>query len=612
MCGIVGQVDYSSDLRDSRNAVLAMARTMANRGPDDEGTWTSRRAALGHRRLAVIDLAGGKQPMARGQEDGPAVALTFSGEIYNYRELRAQLVDLGHEFRTVSDTEVLVHAYLQWGKAVAGRLNGMFAFAIWDGRSDELVLCRDRLGIKPLYYTPTASGVIFGSEAKALFAGDGIRPMLDLDGLRELLLNASLVRRPGHAVFQGIREVEPGCLVTVAASGITEQRYWDVEAQPHCDDQASTIARVRSLLEDIVERQLVADVPVCVLLSGGLDSSTLTALAGRALHRHGRSRVRSIGLTYEAQADGRSTDALRTTLDDPYILLMSDHVGTSHTDVRITSDDLTRTDTIRACTGARDLPYLGNFDASLYLLSKATREHATVALSGEGADEFFAGYPWFHEPFDPDDQQLPWLAIQGFGSEHTIFSPALVDRLDMPGTRRSLCRAAFDSAPVADGLSDAERCTRQMTYLHLKHHLPALLDRKDRLSMAAGLEIRVPFCDHRLVEYLYNIPWSLKTFDGREKSLLRAAARDLLPSAVANRKKSAFPLMRHPGYAASLGQAVGEILRTAGPVTPLLDITTVRGLIEHVDQADVARLHSLEFLLALNTWLQEYAVEVHI
>ncbi|MYR60256.1 asparagine synthetase B, partial [Streptomyces sp. SID625] len=251
MCGITGWVSFDRDLRSEAAALDAMTETMACRGPDDRGTWAQGPAALGHRRLAIIDLPGGRQPMSDTTPDG-TVAMVYSGEAYNFTELRADLAARGHRFTTDSDTEVVLRGYLEWGDAVAERLNGMYAFAIWDGRHDKLVMIRDRMGIKPFYCYPTPDGVLFGSEPKAILANPLARRRVTLDGLRELF---TFVKTPGHAVWDGMREVQPGTVVTVDRDGLHTRVYWRLDTRPHTDDRDTTIATVRSLLDDIVRRQ---------------------------------------------------------------------------------------------------------------------------------------------------------------------------------------------------------------------------------------------------------------------------------------------------------------------------------------------------------------------
>ncbi|WP_329176352.1 asparagine synthase (glutamine-hydrolyzing) [Streptomyces sp. NBC_01477] len=606
MCGIAGWISYQRDLRTEQAAVDAMTETMSCRGPDDRGTWISGPAALGHRRLAVIDLPGGRQPMSVDTPRGP-VAMVYSGEAYNFTELRGELAARGHRFSTGSDTEVVLRGYLEWGAAVAERLNGMYAFAIWDDREQRLVMIRDRMGIKPFYYHPTADGVLFGSEPKAILAHTLAGRTVTADGLRELF---AFVKTPGHAVWEGMREVEPGTVVTVERGGIRTHTYWSLETRPHTDDRQATIARVRELMDDIVHRQLIADVPLCTLLSGGLDSSAMTALAARRLAGTGE-RVRSFAVDFVGRTENFVADDLRATPDTPYVHDVARASGTDHQDIVLDSEQLADPEVRARVIRARDLPAgFGDMDASLYLLFKAIREHSTVALSGESADEVFGGYKQFFDPEARKGRTFPWLVhfAEHFGEDESILTEPVGKLLDLDGYTRTGYAEAVAGVQRLDGEDDFEFRMRTISYLHLTRFVRVLLDRKDRASMAVGLEVRVPFCDHRLVEYVYNAPWALKSFDGREKSLLREATADVLPRSVYDRVKSPYPSTQDPAYAVALQRSLQDLLTT--PAHPVFDIVSRDWLKRAVaiasPQVTQASRRGLERTLDLALWMDIY------
>ena len=611
MCGITGWVSFESDLTQQQKTIDAMTETMACRGPDGSGTFVRTHAALGHRRLAIIDIPGGAQPMSIGTPNGD-IAMVYSGESYNFTELRGQLQALGHSFRTDSDTEVVLHGYLQWGDAVVDHLNGMFAFAIWDGRDDKLVMVRDRMGIKPFYYYPTRDGVLFGSEPKAILANPLARRAVDADGLRELF---AITKAPGWSLWKDMEEVRPGTIVTLDRRGLRTRTYWRLDAQEHTDDQDTTIERVRELMTDIVDRQLISDVPRCVLLSGGLDSSAVTGLAAARLARDGE-QLRTFSVDFLHQEESFVPDEMRDTPDSPFVREVAELVGSAHHDVMLDPAALTDPEVRRAVIRARDIPAgLGDMDTSLYLLFKAIRAQSTVALSGESADEVFGGYRWFHDGSALNADTFPWLA---FDSSHTsdarfdMFDRGVREQLDIPGYIDAQYRAAVAEVDHIDGASDLEQRMRTICHLHLTRFVRMLLDRKDRASMAVGLEVRVPFCDHRLVEYVYNTPWSLKTFDGREKSLLRHATKHVLPQSVVERVKSPYPSTQDPGYAAALQQQVKEILADGDDrVFGLIDRAFVQNAID-VDPAAMpgALRNSLDRVLDLHHWFDMYNPEL--
>ena len=617
MCGIVGWVDYQRDLRHEGAVLRAMTATMSLRGPDTEGIWLSAHAGLGHRRLAVIDIPTGTQPMTVERDGAVVAVVTYSGEIYNYRELRAELRALGHEFHTTSDTEVLLHAYLQWGASFVQRLNGMYAFGLWDPRERALLLVRDRMGIKPLFYRAMPDGVVFASEAKGVLAHPLVPAEVDGDGLRELL---SFVKTPGHGIYRDLHEVRPGEVVRVDASGLHRRRYWSLSAAEHTDDQATTVRTVRELLDDIVERQLIADVPLCVLLSGGLDSSAITALAARALDAAGAGPVRSFAVDFVGQTENFKSDGMWDTPDTPFVHDVAEHVGSEHTDIVLDSPDLMDPLHRSGVLAANDLPSgLGDMFTSLYLLFRAVRERSTVALSGESADEVFGGYRWFHEPTIVAADTFPWMAaIRALAPDQqdpagSLLAPDLAGKLDLAAYRDAAYRQALTEVEHLPGESPQEYRMREISYLHLTRFVQILLDRKDRMSMAHGLEVRVPFCDHRLVEYVYNAPWRLKTFDGREKSLLRAATADVLPASVVARRKSPYPTTQDPAYERMLRDRTRALLSDPdAPLRPLLNETRARALAtgEYEGGTFGTGRQSMELALTLNEWLTRYPVRL--
>jgi len=617
MCGVVGWVDFERDLRSERAIAQALTDSLRRRGPDGDGLWLSPHAALGHRRLSVIDLAGGHQPMVASADGRDLAVLTYCSEVYNFRELRAELAARGHRFRTAGDTEVVLRAYLEWGEGLAERLNGIFAFGVWDVRREELILVRDRLGVKPMYYYRTPAGVLFASEPKAILAHPDVPAAVDADGLRELL---SLAKTPGEAVWQGMREVRPGEVIRVRRDGWSARRYWRLPAVTHADDLGTTVATVRELLTDAVTRQTVADVPMGILLSGGLDSSVVTVLADRALREQGAGGVRTFGLDFAGYTDNFHPDYMRETPDAPFIAELAAHVGSTHADIVLSTGDLTDPAARAEVLRALDLPNgRGDRDTSLYLLTRAVAQECTAALTGESADEVFGGYWWFHEPGAVAADTFPWLPMFGHvvddgpDSATSLLDVDLLKALDLPGYRDARYREALAEVPHVPGVSAAERRMREICYLTLTRLMPLLLDRMDRLSMAAPLEVRVPFCDHRLVEYVFGVPWAMKSFDGREKSLLRAATADLLPPSIAQRRKAPFPAVQDVGYEQWLRSELGAVAADRSRrVNRFLNVKRAGALAAApvgITSANEAR-STIELVLRLDEWLQRYDVRL--
>lgn len=603
MCGITGWVDWHRDLTGQDGVLAGMTRTMACRGPDDSGHWLSERAAIGHRRLAVIDREGGAQPMADG-----GVVLTYAGELYNFRELREELVQLGHRFRTRSDTEVVLRAYQQWGSACVERFNGMFGFAVWDGPRERLLLARDRLGVKPLYYHAYDGGMLFGSEPKALLENPWFTPELDAEGLAEMFAMFGS-RTPGHGVLRGLRELPPGRLLVADRTSTRVVRYWDLVSRPHEHDPGSTRDRVRDILADTVDRQLVSDVPLCALVSGGVDSSAIAALASRALAADGGDKLATFAVDFAGGDAHFVGDRNRPEQDAPYVRALVDHLDVQHTDVVLDSPDLLAAQD--RATRARDLPSLGDLDASLHLLFEAVAARSTVALSGESADEVFGGYAWFHDPAAVGRSGFPW-AMDDVGLAN-VLSPE-VQRMVRPAEYvRDRYAQALAEVPRLSGETGVERRMREVSYLALTRFLPVLLDRKDRMSMAVGLEVRVPFCDHRLVEYLWNVPWEQKCPQGTPKGLLREAAAELLPPMLWQRPKSMFPVTPDPGYDTAVRERARRLVTGESALGPLLDPERVTALTEGTSRRPpwMQRL-ALAYLVQVDGWLRDYKVRLAV
>ncbi|GGR02757.1 asparagine synthase (glutamine-hydrolyzing) [Streptomyces aurantiogriseus] len=619
MCGLAGWLSFQRDLTQHTSTAEKMNATLECRGPDSHGVWTSEHAQLAHRRLAVIDLEGGKQPMAAGDADEPVI--TYTGETYNYRELREELRALGHDFRTDSDTEVVLRAYQEWGTGFAERLTGIYALAIWDPRTEELLLVRDRMGVKPLYYWPTDDGVLFGSEPKAILAHPDTEAVVDAEGLREIF---GIVKTPGHAVFRGMYEVKPGTLLRFGRNGSEEKRYWRLTAREHTDDLDTTVAQVRSLLEQIVAEQLVADVTVGTLLSGGLDSSAVTALAARALtdggEADGKGPVLAFSVDFKGHGERFRSNVQWADPDTPFAVEVARHVGAEHIVVELDNADVldqaVRDDVLRA----QDLPVsTGDMEYSLLVLCRALKERMTVALSGEAADELFGGYTWFHDREAVEGDTFPWHhpfeKAGGIGALRTI---GLWGRLGLTDYVKRRYAEALEEVPRLPGESGRRERMRELTYLNLTRWENFLLDRKDRISMATALEVRVPFTDHRLVEYVYNTPWEMKSFDGREKSLLRAAMRGVLPDSVLDRKKNPYPSTQDIGYERAVRERVeAAVADDDAPVLQLASREEIRRLLDAPEGTysmggPWSARAVLERLVEFNNWVRMHDVRIDL
>jgi asparagine synthase (glutamine-hydrolysing) len=319
--------------------------------------------------------------------------MVYNGELYNTEDIRAELKHLGHTFDGWSDTEVLLHAFAQWGEACLGRLNGIFAFAVWDVMNERLFLARDRIGVKPLFYSEKDGAFLFASEIKALFKHPGIKPRLGNEGLSEIFALGP-ARTPGHGVFSDVSELRPGYCLSLGREGLRVKPYWSLVSGRHPDGFDATVEAVRALVFDAVRRQLVSDVPLCVLLSGGLDSSTITAIAARVYQSERRGPIRTFSIDYVDNDKNFRAGAFQPNSDAPWVKFVSWYLGTEHRDFLADTPGLT--EALFPAVTARDLPGMADIDSSLLLFSRIVKQYATVGLSGECADEVFGGYPWFY------------------------------------------------------------------------------------------------------------------------------------------------------------------------------------------------------------------------
>ncbi len=612
MCGITGWIDWTRDLTKETHILQAMTSKLADRGPDAEGYWTSTHVVLGHRRLIVVDPDGGAQPMVKERGDNVYV-ITYNGELYNTEDIRRVLLAKGHRFVSYSDTEVLLTAYIEWGEECLSRLNGIFAFAIWDASKETLFMARDRLGVKPLFYTQAGTSFMFSSQIKALLANPLVSSEVDIDGLAEVFCMGP-ARTPGFGVFKGMKDLRPGCCLTHNRAGTNMRQYWRLENRQHVDDLETTATKVTNLLQDTVERQLVSDVPVCTLLSGGLDSSTITAIASE--HYKGKDEeLHTWSIDYEGNDRFFQVNEYQPNTDAPWVERVSKYLGTVHHRVTLKTSQVA--DALVDAVRASDLPGMADIDSSLQLFCKEIKTEATVALSGESADEVFGGYPWFRNPAATSSGTFPWA--RKIPERAQMLAKDL--RLEMEPAKYVDRRyqEALDEVPRVKGETLEEQKRRELFYLNITRFMPTLLDRKDRMSMASGLEARVPFCDHRLVEYVWNIPWEMKFCDQIEKGILRRAAAGLLPPDVLSRKKSPYPKTHNPAYLAIVKKRFREMYYDpSSPLRRLLD----RGRVEEILESDAASFgpswfgqlmgnaQLFAYLIQVDTWMRENRVLV--
>ena len=604
MCAISGCIGLPMD----ETCIETMLQTMNRRGPDGRGIFQDGDCTLLHTRLAIIDPVGGKQPMELPW-GGENYCISYNGELYNTKELREKLRKLGHVFLTHSDTEVVLHSYAQWGQACLLKMNGIFAFAIWESKQQKLFLARDRIGVKPLFYSLSGKGLLFASEIKTILAHPAQRAALDVEGAAQLLLLGP-GRYPGSGVFHGIQELEPGCCASFEAGALKVYRYWSLKDREHRENFSQTAEHTRALVLDAINRQMVSDVPIGTFLSGGLDSSLISAVCARKMEEAGQ-KLMTFSVGYPGNDKFFRAGKFQPTADSDYITLMADFLQSDQHLTELPPEALLSC--LEEATIARDLPGMADVDFSLLAFCKEIRKHVKVALSGECADEIFGGYPWYRDPEVRDREGFPWA--QNTRDRCALLHPSLRAKLDGESYVMDAYQKTCRESDILPGCSRQERRMKEMVNLNFRWFMQTLLDRKDRMSMFCGLEVRVPFCDYRIAEYLYGVPWEYKDYQGEEKGLLRFACAGLLPEAVAHRKKSPYPKTFDPQYEIRLEQKMRQLFAADSPLFSLVDREALKDLLHRQSAWPwygqlMARPQKIAYFLQIDFWLRHYGVEL--
>ncbi|MDO5409423.1 MAG: asparagine synthase (glutamine-hydrolyzing) [Lachnospiraceae bacterium] len=639
-----------------------MNRAQKRRGPDEDGIYLSDHCGMAHVRLSIIDLERGQQPMTRemwrndakevraeqpgtqivrpeqtnmqagaeqkgtqidieqsskspfsGQNsmvlcNGNSCTVVFNGEIYNMPELRKELLSQGVRFESDSDTEVILQGYLRYGEAFVTRLNGIFAIALWDSYRETLFLFRDRAGVKPLFYRKWDDTLIYASEIKGIFAYPGIEPVVDCDSLCEIFALGP-AKTYGKGVFKDIYEVLPGHYLAFQNGILTEHCYWELESHPHEDSFAETVEKTAWLVEDSVKMQMLSDIPISTFLSGGVDSSLVTAICARELRKQGKI-LNTFSFDFEGNQKYFRANAFQPSQDRPWVEKMVEFSQTRHRFLEC--DHMELFQYLYHAVDARDLPCMADVESSMLYFCSQVVKYNKVTLTGECADEIFGGYPWFHKKEAFETQAFPWSADMKV--RQTLLAEEWIHLLPMEEYARAAYERTIRETPALPGEDAEEKRRREIAYLNLKWFMATLLDRMDRASMYSGLEARVPLADHRIIEYVWNVPWSMKCRDGVVKGLLRHAGAGKLPDEVLWRKKSPYPKTYHPAYEKMLGEQLKEVLADAqAPVRQFLDRKKVQHFLDSpLDYGKpwygqlMAGPQMLAFMLQVNYWMKKY------
>lgn len=608
MCGIAGEVCYSQAVIKNKDSFLRMQKVLEPRGPDQKGLYINNNVALIHSRLSVIDIENGIQPMMVTYGNNK-YTIVYNGELYNTDEVRNELIVSGHNFTTKSDTEVILKAYVQWKDECVNKFNGIFAFAIWDEYEQHLFFARDRIGVKPFFYTIVNESFIFGSEIKSLLEHKYVEPVIDENSIAEIIFLGP-GRTPGCGVFKNINELKPAYCGFYNKSGIKIKKYWVLKDKEHTDSFDDTVEKVRYLVKDAITRQLVSDVPIGTFLSGGLDSSIISSIANTHLNEKGQ-QLKTFSVTYEDNDKYFKASKFQPNSDNQFIDKMVEYLQSEHHLITLSNHDLANA--LFQAVDARDLPGMADVDSSLLLFCKEIKKHCTVALSGECADEIFGGYPWYRDKNIRAINGFPWSQTTNYRKSF------LKDDIKLPDAETFVYSKYNDTiinTSKVDKISPLESRMKEMMKLNFEWFMQTLLDRKDRMSMYNGLEVRVPFCDYRIAEYLYSVPWEFKDYNNYEKGLLRKSMESILPEEILWRKKSPYPKTHNPVYLNIVSKMLRDVIEN--PSSPLLTFikkTELEKLLkEDKNEPWYGQLmttpQTIAYFLQINYWLEKYNITI--
>lgn len=602
MCAILGWLNKKTDLQKNKDTFHKMLDLMSYRGEDHTGYYEEEHVLLGHKRLAIIDLENGNQPMYYKN-----YIIVYNGEIYNTDELKNDLEKKGYVFDTRCDTEVILKGYACYKDKVLNKLEGIYAFAIYDKKKKELFLGRDRFGVKPLYYTYTKNNFIFSSSIKSILESKVIEPVLDKKCLGEILaLGPS--KKVGSGIFKGIKEVRPAHYLIFRKNKIKCKRYWKLVTRKCTDSFEEASYKVRNYLTDSIKRQMVSDVDIATLLSGGLDSSIISAVVAT----NKKNKLTTYSIDYEDNDKYFKKNDFQVSLDEYYIDIMSKKFKTDHRYKVMKQLDVV--DYLKKTLYYRDYPGMIDIDSSLLWFSEEISKDYKVILSGECADEIFGGYPWFYRDELNKRKSFPW--INNIDYREQLLNHKLKKKISL----NKILKKEYSKTIKELKRSDRKDKYKRLFYINMTHFMTTLLERKDRMTMGATIEARVPFADTRLVEYLWNLPFEYKYQDGIEKYLLRDAFKNIIPDEVLNRKKNPYPKTHNPKFLELVINLLRQRLENKNSI--LYQVFDVEEIYKLLDSKEddilpwfgqlMTKPQLIAYLYQFDLWVEEYHIKVEI
>lgn len=617
MCGIAGFCNPYQDLETEAfkwsSTLERMNHVQKHRGPNEDGTLLTKHCGLAQVRLSIIDLKTGHQPMTRTWQ-GKTCSIAYNGEIYNMHTLKKELELHGFSFQTTSDTEVILAGYLLYGTSFFPKLNGIFSFAIWDCWNETLILCRDALGVKPLFFTLRENFLIFSSEIKGIFEFPGISPELDTQSLCEIFALGP-AKTSGSGVFRNILELKPGHYIRWGYDGWRQEAWWKLKSHLHTDSTEETVEKTRELLLSAIKGQMLSDIPISTFLSGGVDSSLVTAICSKELEKKGK-QLTTFSFDFEGNNQYFQSNDFQPTQDRHWVDIMVNQFHTNHHYLECNNQSMA--DFLYRAVDARDLPCMADVESSMLYFCSLVKDYNQVTLTGECADEIFGGYPWFHKKEALEQDCFPWSP--SMEPRKALLKDEILYLLPLEEYAKDAYLNTIHETPKLEGESKIEARRREISYLNLRWFMQTLLDRMDRTSMHCGLEARVPFADPRIVQYLWNVPWELKCLDHQAKGLLRRASKGILPDEVLYRRKNPYPKTYNPGYETLINQRLSDILNDiSSPIHQLIDAKKVRQFLKTESDYGkpwygqlMAGPQMTAYLLQINYWLKTYHIRLKL
>ncbi len=616
MCAIAGfcepcYFNFKKNEGEWLQILNSMNRAQRHRGPDDFGIKLTQNCGLAHARLSIVDLKNGKQPMTKTFKN-KTLTIVYNGEIYNTSELRAELKKKGIEFQTNCDTEVVLNGHLVYGSNFVKQLNGIFAYAIWNESDKTLFLFRDRFGIKPLFYTKIDNVLVFSSEIKGLMCYPNFKNEVDKQGLSEIF-GIGPARTPGNGIFKNVFEVKPGQYLKFNEQGLVNEKYWELKSKPHTDSIEETIEKTRFLVVDSIKKQMVSDVSLCSFLSGGVDSSIVTAICANEFAKKGL-KLNTFSFDFVGNEKFFKSNSFQPSQDKPWVEKMVNFSKTNHAFLKCDTKTLVKN--LFTAVDATDLPCMADVEASLLHFCSKVALKNKVVLTGECADEIFGGYPWFYKPEMFEAKTFPWST--NLNVRQLLLKNSVLKELNLELYVEKTYNDAIKSVPKLDGENQIEARRRELSFLNLKWFMQTLLNRMDRASMFYGLEARVPFADYRIVEYVFNVPWEIKCHKGLIKGLLRSSAEPFLPNEILYRKKSPYPKTYNPEFENMLKKLILEKMSNSN--SPIKNLISQKKLEKFLNTQTnytnpwfgqlMAGPQLLGYLLQINYWLEKFKIKI--